>query len=270
MGDGDRMGKCVAGAKKAEDHASISRQLAAFADEAIETVRNHRGHMLYAGGEDILALLPLSAIIDAPRMLAGVFKGKIDELFIEDVDQSPTLRVGVAVCHVLEPLGRIRQYADEAEKYAKGEAGTNNQGNALGLRLHVRVGHDIPVRISFDDVEGFESLAAWKDAYGKGKFPGRLAYDTRAIGERCKKMRYSDDVAAAEFKRLHQRARDSVPEALRDKELWQRLEERAKKLSETRKGQSDGFSQALIDLGNELVLSRWAAAKKAAEVGERS
>jgi len=265
MGDGDRMGKCVSAAQSPDEHTRISRQIAEFADTAIVSVRKHRGHMLYAGGEDILALLPLSSVIDAPRELAKAFNDKVSQLSFLKKDQIPTLRVGVAICHVLEPLGRIRQYAEEAEKYAKGEAGTSNQGNALGLRLHVRVGHDIPIRILFDDDNRFEMLEQWRKAYEQGVFPGRLAYDTRDIGERCKKLGYSDEVARAEFKRLCQRAKESVSSGLQNNmAAWQQLDTHFTMLEEN----CADFSQALIDLGNELVLSRWAAAKTAADVGE--
>lgn len=261
MADGDRMGKFVSSARNKDAHSSISGALASFADEAIQVLRRNRGHTIYAGGEDILALLPLPGVITASRELAETFDMKITGIKNVGVSSDkPTLRVGVAICHVLEPLGRIRQYAEAAEKYAKGDAGTRQQGNALGLRLHVRAGHDVPCRISFGDHDKFNLFAGWIEAYEKGYFPSRLAYDTRAIGEHCQLRRYSPEVARAEFRLLLDRARKHA--RVKNDDAWSKL----KSLSSN----GETSPESLIELGNELVLARWMAARTLADLGERS
>lgn len=271
MADGDRMGKFISAAKNAEEHTDISRALASFADESIQHIRELRGHTVYAGGEDIMALLPLPAVVILARKLAKNFDERIAETKIakqvtEVTKQRSTLRVGVAICHVLEPLGTIRQYAEAAEKFAKGAAGSDKQGNALGLRLHVRAGHDIPCRIGFHDTQKFDLFADWMKAYETDVFPGRLAYDTRAIGKHCKQRGYDPAVAQAEFKLLLARAkqysRDKNNSVWNKKHLvWNELEEYI--------AHKDDTIAMLTELGNELVLARWMAAKNAADTGER-
>ncbi len=53
------MGKTIDNQKTPDAHRTISRALAGFAQEAATTVRQHEGELIYSGGDDVLALLPL-------------------------------------------------------------------------------------------------------------------------------------------------------------------------------------------------------------------
>ncbi len=270
VADGDRMGKFVDTANQAEDHRAISTAIANFADRVPQVARDHRGHSIFNGGEDLTVMFPLSGVVSGTRALSSAFEEAMREVvskFCKSDDAKPTLRVGAAICHVLEPLGVIRDWANAAEKYAKGEAGTDKQGNALGLKLHERAGHDIGVRLAFDDTESFEIFAGWQTAYSEGKVPGRLAYDTRAIAMQCAAINLSAEVAEAEFERMFKRARQSggnqnISEALQKKLMARQQILRQQKNLDDPSG--------LLRLGDELIVSRWLSAKTSRDVTDLS
>ena len=76
--DGDRMGVLVSRATNAEQSRKISLKLHEFASEVRQIVRCHRGHAIYAGGDDVLALVPLAQALDCSCALAKSFKKALD------------------------------------------------------------------------------------------------------------------------------------------------------------------------------------------------
>jgi CRISPR-associated protein Cmr2 len=258
MADGDQMGKCVGSARTADDHRAITQAVAGFADRAYQILAESEGQTFYAGGEDVMGVLPLASCVQAPRRLEASFAETIHAL--PRHLHRPTLRAGVAIAHIREPLGVIRDAAQKAEKFAKGEAGSSRQGHALGLSLTIRAGQELKVRLPFGDDEAFDALQHWVTAYGNGEFPARLGYDTRAVVLRCRQQRLPLGVARAEFVRLLQRARESGGQ----RELaihWQAaLEERLRALI-ARQATPDEGLEALEQLGTELILARWLSAR---------
>ncbi|MHB1619622.1 MAG: type III-B CRISPR-associated protein Cas10/Cmr2 [Sulfuricella sp.] len=266
VADGDRMGKFVDAAKIKEDHEAITQAVASFADQVPDIARNHGGHSVFNGGEDLTVMFPLSGVVEGARALFKAFDDSMREIakrLLGDKFETerPTLRVGAAICHVMEPLGMIRRWADAAEKFAKGEAGTDGQGNALGLVLHIRAGHEISSRISFGDAPAFDLLGEWQSAYEKNIFPGRLAYDCRSIALNSEARGLPYGVAEAEFSRLLDRARDSAGSKEISADLRGKLERRRKEL---RNAETD--PSGLKRLGDELILARWLSAKTAKDI----
>lgn len=257
MADGDRMGKFIAAAGSAGDHEKITRAVAGFADTATRILRKNGGQVVYAGGEDVMAMLPLSAVLQTPRELAESFRRQVGPLADAlKVKEKPTLRVGTAIAHVLEPLGVIRGWADAAEKFAKGEAGTAQQGDALGLVLHIRIGHELALRLPFaQDDGGFAALGAWFDAYRQGAFPARLGYDARAVADDVMRRQLPSGIAEAEFTRLLDRARERSGNKSLDPALVQAL-----------KARLDALQGDLRGLGNELIAARWLSARSTREL----
>lgn len=267
VADGDRMGAFIDRAQSREHHSAISAAIAAFADAVPAAVRAHGGHCIYNGGEDVMALLPLGGVIEGSRALAQAFDARMqgvvrqllgDHAKTEDI---PSLRVGVAICHVQEPLGLIRRHGDDAEKFAKGIAGTDRQGNALGLQLHVRAGHVVPWRARFDEPDEFDQLQAWRNAYAEGRLPGKLAYRIRQAWMAGHRAGLDGEVIDCEVRRaLLQATRSGGGEAL-DANLAGQLQARATSLRST--GDPTGHGK-LVD---ELILARWLSARSANELG---
>ncbi|TVQ96813.1 MAG: type III-B CRISPR-associated protein Cas10/Cmr2 [Deltaproteobacteria bacterium] len=180
LADGDRMGAAIdalaehAGAQAQDRHRALSEALdAEFASRCDGIVRQHGGSLLYAGGDDVLALLPLGTALDCARALRDRFATAMDGLFPDEVS-TPTLSVGLAIVHHLEPLSRVRAYAKQAEKAAKLE-GRNN----LSVLLKKRGGSPRLVTGTWDPPDSTQPLdarlAEWAGMLREGKLPSRLA-----------------------------------------------------------------------------------------------
>lgn len=136
VADGDQMGAALSSLNSAEAHRSFSAALAAFADRAREVVeQRHRGALVYAGGDDVLAFLPLPealACADALRTaFVSVMQGAAGDA---QPDKRPTLSVGLGVGHVLESMGDLLALGRRAEREAKRDR------NALAIIVDKRSG----------------------------------------------------------------------------------------------------------------------------------
>ena len=281
VADGDRMGKFVAAAQTAEHHGTLTLALTKFADEAIKICRDGSGQAVYAGGEDVMALLPLSAILTVPAELSRQFGNDIAALSKElsdlgHAEQAPTLRVGVAIAHILQPLGTIRNFGNAAEKYAKGLSGTDQQGNALGLRLHIRAGHVLSLRLPFQaegDGEDTVILKNWIRAYKKGTFSTRLGYEMRGLADRIRTQRLPDNLVENELLRLLDKVQESGGRNFLDTKCKDALIKRLGLANIRKLPEQKPYLQteALHRLGEELIFARWLSAHSQGDLqaGER-
>jgi CRISPR-associated protein Cmr2 len=269
--DGDRMGKLLGQAKTAAASRRISKDLHGFASAVRGIVQHHRGHAIYSGGDDVLALLPLDGAVSCADSLRHAFAkamaGSAQALDMPEKDW-PTLSVGFGIGHVMEPLGSLRARADLAERLAKGgDLAPDRQRNALAIVLGIRSGADYPWRAQWDDLDAFAALDRFRRAYRDGELPSRVAYDLREIGRRLawlddhvKQGRTDAETAAgmrrSEVKRVLERARREG--GARD------IEKDLQALILTRTD-----TQTLDDLANTLIVARWLSARTATEVGDR-
>lgn len=267
--DGDRMGEVLSKAKTAEQSREISQALHGFANAVRGIVREHRGHAIYAGGDDVLALLPLENAVDCAANLADTFKSAMNEVAVKlDVPETerPTLSVGLGIGHLVEPLGRLRARADEAEKFAKGD-GTDTPRNALSIQLGIRSGLEIIWRCRWNEgagdpkkCEGVSALQTYIKAYRDKDHPcpSRLGYDLRAIALRLKWAEEEGIVLpgihSAELARTLSRARQRGGEGEVSMVLKEFIEGRAKLIG-------------LEKLADELIIARWLSARTQSDIG---
>lgn len=267
VADGDRMGAFIDRAHSQAGHSGISKAIAEFADNVPAVVRKAGGHCIYNGGEDVMALFPLAGVIEGSRELARNFEQKMSSVVTAllganaNAEDRPSLRVGAAICHVQEPLGLIRQRGDAAEKFAKGDAGTAQQGNALGLQLHVRAGHVVPWRARFDATADFMSLQGWCNAYADGSLSGKIAYRIRQAWAAGREAGLDTEVISCEVLRALRQAQQRGGEGALSVELIEQLQQRAKTLGDA--NDRTGYGR-LID---ELILARWLTARSAGDLG---
>ncbi len=187
VADGDRMGKLISALDSPERHREFSRRLAGFAKEAAGIVREHNGVCIYAGGDDVLALLPLDKCLECARGLRDKFCKSLDSF--EIADGPPTFSVGLAIGHFMDPLEDLRNYAREAEKAAKtatpetGGSGLHAERNALAVFVHPRGGAPFGIRERWQDDDGSieRRLARWAGLFRKGSLPNKLPYDIRQL-----------------------------------------------------------------------------------------
>jgi CRISPR-associated protein Cmr2 len=145
IADGDRMGKLLNRIADEDGHCAVSTALSDFAAEAKEIVIAHRGHPVYTGGDDVLALLPVNRALDCAAALANSFRAlmlattRTLNVALTGSDDGGTLSVGIALVHFLDPLLVSLDRAREAEKAAKKER------NSLAVALHTRGGEPLTV-----------------------------------------------------------------------------------------------------------------------------
>lgn len=192
LADGDRMGELLDRVETVGQHREVSRALARFAAGVPEVVRAHRGHCIYAGGDDVLALLPLDETLACAEALRKAFAQAMAPEARSLNAPAPTLSVGLALAHRLEPLGRVRGWAEEAERIAKG-SDAEAPRNALGLVIAPRSGAPLRLRRRWegDPVSWLERL---RGEFRAGRLPHGLPYELRDVAQRVR----GEDPAAME------------------------------------------------------------------------
>ena len=263
LADGDRMGELLDKATTIKEHQKITKALSDFAESVADTMRIYNGHCIYAGGDDVLGFVPLDQAYDCSKRLSDDFNNRLLDVSASlGVDKSPTLSVGLAVCHIMTPMSVIRDLANQAEKYAKGDHikdDISKRRNALSLLLSVRSGTDIQVRYQWDDRPSLETFQQWIKMYVDKAIPSRVAYDIRDIHLRTDLIAKHEPelrqgIRSAELKRMLEQARTATGEAIA-LETIEQLQER-------------GTAIGLDKLADELIVARWFAAKTQQELGK--
>lgn len=113
MLDGDNMGQrvyqCLSQPNPEQKHHEFSTSLSQFSQAALSIVPGFNGTLVYNGGDDVLALLPLSQTFGAYLALA--------EQFYQLTSGSAS--AGLAIAHRSYPLGASLRAARDAEHRAK-------------------------------------------------------------------------------------------------------------------------------------------------------
>ncbi len=173
--DGDRIGQALDGLKTPEDHRAFSRALAlGFAARVREIVEAKGGSLVYAGGDDVLAILPLHTALATAWALAQAFGKALENL---SLDPCPTLSVGLAIVHHLEPLQDALDLVRRAEKRAK-EAGRN----ALAVVYSPRSGGETWAWGRWDEAPRLtQRLLRYADLIRLDLIPNRVAYELAGL-----------------------------------------------------------------------------------------
>lgn len=264
--DGDRMGELLDKAKSQKEHQAITQALSAFAGGVSQIMRNHRGHCIYAGGDDVLGFVPLDKAYECANDLQQSFLQSLAEIAGQlNVDKSPTLSVGLAICHIMTPLSVIRELASQAEKHAKGDhienetSKINERRDALGILLSIRSGNDTKLRYNWSDEKGLKVFKEFIKFYRKKEIPSRIAYDIRAIYLCTKDFAEGNkdllqNIQKAELTRMLKQARTDNGQEIK-KAIIDELAERGEVIG-------------LDKLADELIVARWFSAKTQKDLGK--
>jgi CRISPR-associated protein Cmr2 len=175
VADGDKMGAAIARLGSADDHRAFSSTLAGFSTEAKAIVEKHNGVLVYAGGDDVLAFLPVDKCLRCARKLHDDFGDRLQHYKTEN-GKSPTLSVGIAIGHFMENLEDLLDYGRAAEKAAKKIEGKD----ALAVHLHKRGGSPIKIASRWE-TKPEERLQKFADLMSNGLIPTKLPYELRAM-----------------------------------------------------------------------------------------
>ncbi len=179
IADGDHMGALIDSLQTMEEVQALSQELSRFAEKSKGIVAEHYGALVYAGGDDVLALLPLDQAVAAARRLHDVYS---DILTPVAGGANPTLSVGIAVNHYLEPLTDILTRTRETGQFAK-----EPDRNGLAICLQKRAGGDaLLVRYRWDD-DPDERLAKWIALLESDDVPMGAAYELHMLSSRYPK-----------------------------------------------------------------------------------
>ena len=166
--DGDNLGKHLS----TGNPQNISRHLATFSQGVVGIVRNKDGLTLYAGGDDVLALLPMDHALACAAALNDAYRKAFRKAFD---DPAFTASVAIVFAHYHLPLRKVLAEAHrQLDKVAK-EA---NGRDSLALAWFKASGKAAQWVASWTDATGgkpvfnLQSLAkaVQEDAFGSGFF----------------------------------------------------------------------------------------------------
>lgn len=172
--DGDHMGKVISQQKTFEQHRAFSQCLSNFAQQVDSLIDKHKGSLVYAGGDDVLAFVPLHTALKCARELANVFKEQLAGFPLEE-GGTPTLSVGLVIAHHLEPLSTVLELARTTESEAKLVEGKN----ALAVTLSKRSGSEQTVKGTWGSLDA--RLEWFIQLYLQENIPYGLAYELRGL-----------------------------------------------------------------------------------------
>jgi len=181
VADGDRMGLAIDRLGSADAHRTFSKALAGFADTARKVIeQRHRGALVYAGGDDVLAFVSLPEALACADALRKAFESAIATACGSlAAGQCPTLSVGLGIGHVMESMGDLLTLGRQAEREAKRDR------NSLAVLVDKRSGGTRLWRAqwSAEPVRSLNDAAALL----RDRIPSRKVYEMASILTRLPK-----------------------------------------------------------------------------------
>jgi CRISPR-associated protein Cmr2 len=173
VADGDRMGRAIERIQDEKQHRNLSERLTRFADAARDVVeKTHHGELVLAGGDDVLAFVPLHRALACAKELADRFAADLKDF--EDKDGlSPTLSVGIGIAHFMEPLVRSLDLARAAERKAK------ERRDSLAIFVDKRSGPSIEIHGRWGEIDA--ALKAFVELHLGDLIPDGMAFELREL-----------------------------------------------------------------------------------------
>ncbi len=222
--DGDHMGTLLSKVKDRDEHTEISKALSHFSRKLalpiVETGK-YPAKLVYAGGDDVLALAPVCYVLDLCQQLQEAYveamKPSTQALCKRAEQKGESLQVtmsaGIAIAHYLDPLSHVLREARSAEEAAKERYGRN----AVVVTLLRRSGEPTTVgckwryeRLAQDN----QPLALFKEIQGllesgalSRKFVYNLAEEAAVISRLSQREPDGRSPQESEIKRLLHRGR---------------------------------------------------------------
>jgi CRISPR-associated protein Cmr2 len=184
LGDGDNMGAALDMIRELGRHQQFSQQLDAFSRQVHETVKNFEGRVIYSGGDDVMAYVPLHQVLDCAHAVNKLFSDFMESTCKESkISKKPTFSIGVAVVHHHKPLHETLRLARKAEKLAKQEGGRD----ALAIIQDKRSGSELMIHGKWQSQGELPGLInrfkRYVQLYDNGLLSSRLGYQLRALAK---------------------------------------------------------------------------------------
>ncbi len=187
--DGDNMGKMVSKCRTESEHQALSQKIITFAAKVRPLVEKYLGHTVYAGGDDVLALAPLSTALPLAQELAAEFRNVV----------GGTASAGIAIAHRLYPLSAALRTAREAEHQAKQ---VTDKKAALCVRVLKRSGETVDARTTWAAMgDTFERVV---NLFQSEAISSKMAY---AAAQAAYALPHADESFESELRRQLRRHR---------------------------------------------------------------
>jgi len=136
IADGDNMGRWLSGkfleetekARLKEFHKNISEKLSSFAQSVKDIIKEPKGKLVYAGGDDVLAFVNLNHLLSVMKKLRSEFP-EFEEIINTDCQkmvkdgEKSSISAGVVIAHYKTPLSEALKWARKMEHEAKENGG---------------------------------------------------------------------------------------------------------------------------------------------------
>ena len=188
--DGDRMGESLSSFADEAQHRAFSSSLARFADAVESVVKGFDGVLIYDGGDDVLAVVPVKQAIDC----AVALRLKFGDMVKGSDGKSLTASAGIAVGHKTVPIQDLVHKAHAAESRAKNDYSRD----ALAVSVFKRSGEILEWGCKWDSkaLDIYSQLrGSLTDSLSK-RFPYKLAELLQPYGDITANMK---DVVVVEF-----------------------------------------------------------------------
>jgi len=152
--DGDDMGqrisKCLQQSNPRQAHTQLSRSLVVFAQRVRDIFKDAPECLIYNGGDDVMAFLPIEWALDKAKALASAF----ETVARQDAPVYGTASAGLVLVHHLHPLDAALRAARAAEAQAKQMPGKA----ALCITALKRSGEQVNAVTKWNDLDRLKLL----------------------------------------------------------------------------------------------------------------
>ena len=136
--DGDTLGRWVSSSRPLA--SAISDGLRSFSGSVLDQIREHNGITIYAGGDDVLALLPIEDAICAALSLNDAYRASLRDSTSArkdhggfDADKHATISAGLVFADFQVPLSDVR---DEARRLLEKVAKEKNGRDSIAISIY--------------------------------------------------------------------------------------------------------------------------------------
>lgn len=171
--DGDKIGDLIQ--MKGSD--VVSKYLSNFTQKVEDTVRIHNGITIYAGGDDVLAMLPLPRALSCAQDLSETFKDSFG------IECPATISAGLVFSHYQVPL---RAVLSEAHRMLDDVAKNKNGRGSLAVSVLKNSGKYCQWAATWESLKvsdgrtKFDDLLA-QDAEGERQFSNSFFFNMRDV-----------------------------------------------------------------------------------------
>lgn len=192
--DGDFMGQTIdhLSQQGKQAHQKFSQVLARFSIHATAIVQKHQGSLVYAGGDDVLAFLPLHTALECGLELQEAFAKLLSDNF-ERLDPAPSLSGGMVVYHHTDPLDEALELVRQGERHAKSIEGKNG----LAIIVSKRSGASYIIKDKWSELT--QRLHEFIQMYDHQALPHGAPYELRQLAH---ELQHLPQAVLGEFGRI--------------------------------------------------------------------